>query len=66
MPSQSSEPTAEFDARDCLMEFLCRELESPLDAGRCGHCSVCAPELALSTEVNPELEQDAAAFLHRL
>lgn len=57
---------AYVDTRDCLMGFLCRELESPLDAGRCGHCSVCAPELALSTEVNPELEQDAAAFLRRL
>ncbi|MGN1360546.1 MAG: DEAD/DEAH box helicase [Kiritimatiellia bacterium] len=57
---------AYVDTRECLMGFLCRELESPLDAERCGHCSVCNPELALSAEVSPKQEQDAAAFLRRL
>ena len=49
----------------CLMDFLCRELESPNEESACGNCYRCCPDRALPTTVDPELEQKASEFLNR-
>jgi ATP-dependent DNA helicase RecQ len=48
---------------DCLMHFLCKELESPMNEVKCGHCASCCPDLALSTNVDAKLEEEATEFL---
>lgn len=48
---------------DCLMHFLCKELESPMNEVKCGHCASCCPDLALSTNVDAKLVDEATEFL---
>lgn len=50
----------------CLMNFLCEELESPPCEAQCGNCYRCAPEKALPTDVDVELEQAASKFLNHV
>lgn len=51
--------------KDCLMSFLCKALESPMDGIGCDHCASCRPVLRLSAAVDPATEQSAADFLRK-
>lgn len=50
---------------NCLMGFLCRELDSPADGTPCMHCANCQPRKALPTACSPLLAQKAADFLNK-
>ncbi len=50
---------------DCLMYFLCRELDSPMDGTVCQRCANCQPQKALPTDCNLSLAQKAAEFLYK-
>ena len=52
-------------SRDCLMNFLCRELDSPTEEPLCKRCSNCCPDEALPTACDPDLTQKAAEFLNK-
>lgn len=49
----------------CLMDFLCRELDSPANTPSCQRCSNCRPQEALPTACTPSLVQKAAEFLNK-
>ena len=49
----------------CLMGFLCKELESPMEGDSCGNCYRCCPEKALDASVDQMLEKDAVQYLNR-
>ena len=48
---------------DCLMSFLTRELDDPVDE-RCGRCAACAGPF-VPTHVDPMVAHDALRFLRR-
>lgn len=50
---------------DCLMEFLCKALESPMEEARCDRCRNCCPEQALPSVVDAAVEQAAADLLRK-
>lgn len=52
-------------SKDCLMNFLCAELDSPSGEPSCRHCANCCPREALSNTCNPQLAQEAAEFLNK-
>ena len=52
-------------SRDCLMNFLCRELDSPAEEPLCKRCCNCCPDEALPTACDPDLAQKAAEFLNK-
>lgn len=49
----------------CLMDFLCRELESPMASASCGHCHSCSPAVALPCEFDATLSQRAADYMRK-
>lgn len=49
----------------CLMDFLCRELESPMETHACGHCQHCNPGLKIGFGDQVSLTQRAADFLRK-
>lgn len=51
--------------KDCLMKFLCVELDSPGDGTSCQRCGNCCPEEALPAVCNDSLTQKAAEFLNK-
>jgi ATP-dependent DNA helicase RecQ len=55
---------AYLHSRDCLMAFLCRELDDPR-AEPCGRCAACAGRPVLSESYPPALAHQAALFLRR-
>jgi ATP-dependent DNA helicase RecQ len=50
---------------DCLMNFLCSELDSPADEPSCQRCGNCRPQEALPTGCDTSLAQKAAEFLNK-
>lgn len=50
---------------DCLMKFLCSELDSPADEPSCQRCGNCCPQEALPTGCDTSLAQKAAEFLNK-
>lgn len=52
-------------SRECLMNFLCAELDSPAEEPLCKRCSNCCPGEALPTVCDPALAQKAAEFLNK-
>lgn len=52
-------------SRECLMNFLCAELDSPAEEPLCKRCSNCCPGEALPTVCDPALDQKAAEFLNK-
>lgn len=50
---------------DCLMNFLCSELDSPADESSCQRCGNCRPQEALPTGCDTSLAQKAAEFLNK-
>lgn len=52
-------------SRECLMNFLCAELDSPSGSEPCGRCSNCRPAEALPSTCDPCLAQRAAEFLNK-
>lgn len=50
---------------DCLMEFLCKALESPTEEVRCNRCRTCCPDQALPSAVDAAVEQTAADLLRK-
>ena len=50
---------------DCLMNFLCSELDSPADEPSCQRCGNCRPQEALPTDCDTSLAQKAAEFLNK-
>lgn len=50
---------------NCLMEFLCKALESPMEEARCNRCRNCCPEQALPSTVDAAVEQVAADLLRK-
>lgn len=51
--------------KDCLMKFLCMELDSPSDEPFCNHCANCRPSEALPAICDLETLQEAARFLNK-
>ena len=50
---------------ECLMQFLCEALESPMDGVACDRCANCRPDMRLSAAVGSALEQAAADLLRK-
>ena len=50
---------------ECLMQFLCESLESPIGDATCNRCANCRPDERLPAAVEPALEQAAADFLRK-
>ena len=50
---------------DCLMKFLCSELDSPADEPSYQRCGNCCPQEALPTGCDTSLAQKAAEFLNK-
>lgn len=50
---------------ECLMEFLCNALESPMGEAHCGRCRACCPDCALPSVVGVAVEQSAADVLRK-
>lgn len=49
----------------CLMDFLCQELESPMETHACGHCQCCNPGQKVGFTAQSSLTQRAADFLRK-
>lgn len=49
----------------CLMDFLCQELESPMETPACGHCQHCDPDARIGLGGQSSLIQRAADFLRK-
>ena len=50
---------------ECLMQFLCKALESPMDDATCDRCANCRPDMRLPATVGSALEQAAADLLRK-
>ncbi len=52
------------ETRDCLMRFLCDELDSPMDGDcRCGNCASCDPARALPADYDRDKAMEAGVYL---
>lgn len=49
---------------DCLMEFLCRALESPMEEAHCNRCRNCCPDRALPDSVGLASVDLAGEFIN--
>ena len=51
--------------KKCLMNFLCSELDSPMDESSCQSCANCCPQDTLPASCDISLVQKAAEFLNK-
>ena len=52
-------------SKNCLMDLLCEELDSPIIEKKCNNCCNCSPISSIPTKVDPNIEMFASEFLNK-